>query len=131
MELAWEIGENLMMTTEFDFILPRGYVDKEGTVHRAGKMRLATAFDEIAPMKDPRVQANVGYTVIIVMSRVVTQLGTLPMINTKIIEGLFSTDLAYLKALYDRVNGYGGQQKKVICPHCKTGFDAEIGPDEE
>lgn len=120
-----------MISTEFDFVLPRGYVDEEGTIHREGKMRLASAADEILPSKDPRVQANVDYLVIIIMSRVVTRLGTVPFINTKVIEGLFSTDLAYLQALYDRINGYGGQQKKVICPHCKTGFDAEIGPDEE
>lgn len=120
-----------MMTTEFDFILPRGYVDEEGTVHRAGKMRLAAAFDEIAPMKDPRVQANPGYLVIILLARVVTQLGTLPMINPKVIERLFSADLAYLQAFYSRINGDGGQWKQVTCPHCKTEFDAEIGSDEE
>jgi hypothetical protein len=119
-----------MMTNEFDFILPRGYVDGDGTVHHKGKMRLATAFDEIAPMKDPRVQANPGYLVIILMARVVTQLGTLEIINPKVIEGLFPADLAYLQALYGRINGEGVQTKKVTCPNCKTEFDAEVGPDE-
>jgi hypothetical protein len=119
-----------MMNTEFDFILPRGYVDGDGTVHREGKMRLSTAFDEIAPMRDPRVQANSGYHIIILLARVVIQLGTLPMISPKIIEGLFSADLAYLQALYSRINGDGGPGKKVTCPHCKTEFDAEIESDE-
>jgi hypothetical protein len=120
-----------MISTEFDFILPRGYVDEEGTVHREGKMRLATAFDEIAPMRDPRVQANSSYLIIILLARVVIQLGTLPMINPKVIEGLFSADLAYLQAFYRRINGDGGQRMQVSCPHCKNEFEFEIKPDEE
>jgi hypothetical protein len=93
-------------------------------------MRLATAFDEIAPMKDPRVQANPSYLVIILMARVVTQLGTLPSINPKVIERFYSAGLAYLQAFYALINSDGGQRKQVTCPHCKTEFDAEIGSGE-
>ena len=81
-----------MLQTEFPFTLPRGYVDAEGDVHREGVMRLATANDEVAPLKDPRVQANPGYLVIILLSRVVTRLGSLDDVNPRVIEGLFTAD---------------------------------------
>src|SRR5262245_3029819 len=90
--------------TEFPFTLPRGYVGSDGVVHREGVMRLSTAFDEIAPLKDPRVQANPGYLLIILLSRVVTRLGTLEYINPKVIEGLLSGDLLFLQDLYRRIN---------------------------
>ena len=90
--------------TEFEFELPRGYVDQNGEVHKRGVMRLATAADEIMPLRDPRVQQNPGYMTIILLSRVVTKLGTLPSIHNKIIEGLFTNDMAFLQDLYQRIN---------------------------
>ena len=92
------------LQTEFEFTLPRGYVDSEGTLHKKGKMRLATAMDEIAPMRDPRVRANQAYLVIILLARVVTQLGTVEMIDTGVIENMFSADLAFLQDFYRRIN---------------------------
>jgi hypothetical protein len=115
-----------MLQTEFSFTLPRGYVDAEGNLHRMGVMRLATAYDEIAPMKDPRVQANPGYLVIILLSRVVTKLGDLTHINPKVIEGLFSADLAYLQDLYRRINETGQNRLAVTCPHCEQMFEVEM-----
>lgn len=91
------------MLTEFPFRLPRGYVDGDGNLHREGSMRLAAAFDEIAPMKDPRVQSNPGHLAIIMFSRVITKLGDLTHINPKVIEGLFSADLAFLQDFYRRI----------------------------
>jgi hypothetical protein len=117
-----------MLQTEFPFTLPRGYLDAEGTVHREGVMRLATAYDEIAPMKDPRVQGNPGYLVIILLSRVITQLGELEHINPKVIEGLFSADLAYLQDFYRRINENGHDRLAVVCPHCDGKFEVE--PDD-
>src|SRR5687767_10308415 len=96
-----------MLQTEFPFRLPHGYVDAEGTVHREGVMRLATAYDEIAPMKDPRVRANPGYLVIILLSRVITRLGELDQVTPKVAEGLFAGDLAYLQDFYQRINEDG------------------------
>ena len=115
-----------MLQTEFSFTLPRGYVDAEGNLHRTGVMRLATAYDEIAPMKDPRVQANPGYLVIILLSRVITKLGDLAHINPKVIEGLFSADLAYLQDLYRRINETGQNRLAVTCPHCEQMFEVEM-----
>lgn len=115
-----------MLQTEFPFTLPRGYVDAEGNLHREGVMRLATAYDEIAPMKDPRVQANPGYLVIILLSRVITRLGDLEYINPKVIEGLFSADLAFLQDFYRRINKNGHNRMAVACPHCEETFEVEI-----
>ena len=90
--------------TEIDFELPKGYVDEAGTLHRRGVMRLATAADEILPLRDPRVQQNEAYLAVIVLARVIVRLGTLPEIHTGTIEGLFASDLAYLQRLYEQLN---------------------------
>ena len=92
------------LRTEYEFVLPRGYVSSDGTLHRKGRMRLATAMDEIAPLRDPRVRANQAYLVIILLARVVIQLGSLEAIDTGVIEGMFSADLAYLQDFYRRIN---------------------------
>lgn len=91
--------------TEVDFELPKGYVDGDGTLHRRGVMRLATAADEILPLRDPRVQQNEAYLTVIVLARVIVRLGTLADIHTGTIEGLFASDLAYLQRLYEELNG--------------------------
>lgn len=115
----------MMLQTEFPFTLPKGYVDVEGTLHREGVMRLATAYDEIAPMKDPRVKANPGYLVLILLSRVITRLGDLSQLNPKVMENLFAGDLAYLQDLYQRINENGHNQMRVTCPHCEAQFEVE------
>lgn len=116
----------MIMQAEFPFTLPKGYVDASGTLHREGAMRLATAYDEIAPLKDPRVQANPGYLVIILFSRVITRLGDVASITPKVIEGLYATDLAYLQDLYQQINGNGHALVKVTCPHCAQEFEVEV-----
>lgn len=114
-----------MLQTEFQFELPRGYVDPEGNVHRQGVMRLATAIDEIAPMRDRRVQANEAYHTIILLSRVITQLGELRSINPKVVEDMFSADLAYLQDFYGQINENGHTHREVECPHCEQSFEWE------
>ena len=99
--------------TEVEFTLPKGYLDGDGILHREGVMRLATAADEILPLKDPRVQQNPAYLTIIVLARVVTRLGSLPDVNTKIVEGLFASDLSYLQALYESLNGESGEDSSA------------------
>jgi len=117
---------NTMLQTEFPFTLPRGYVDSDGTLHREGVMRLATAADEILPLKDPRVQANPPYLVVIALARVITRLGSLSDVNPKVIEGLFASDLAYLQELYNRINGNGTATVKAVCPKCEHAFEVEL-----
>ncbi|HZP82868.1 MAG TPA: hypothetical protein VFB21_14605 [Chthonomonadaceae bacterium] len=95
------------LQTEYEFTLPRGYVDSEGTLHKKGVMRLATAIDEIAPLRDPRVRANQAYLVIILLARVITKLGSLDVVDTSVIENLFSADLAYLQDFYRKINDLG------------------------
>jgi hypothetical protein len=92
------------LQTEFEFTLPRGYVDSSGTLHRKGKMRLATALDEISPLRDPRVRSNQAYLVIILLARVITKLGTVEIIDSGVIENLFSADLAFLQDFYRKIN---------------------------
>ena len=117
--------------TEFEFALPRGYVDEEGNLHKKGIMRLATAADEILPMKDPRVQANPAYLTVILLSRVITRLGNLEAVNPKIIENLFASDMTYLQEFYSRINGNGTDKISAICPKCEHRFEMEIEPPGE
>ncbi|MCU1740603.1 MULTISPECIES: hypothetical protein [unclassified Pseudomonas] len=100
-----------VISTEVEFTLPLGYRDGDGNLHRNGVMRLATAGDEILPLKDHRVQANPAYLIVIVLSRVVVRLGNLDMINTKVIEDLYSADFAYLQTLYKRINQVDADDK--------------------
>jgi hypothetical protein len=115
-----------MFQTEFEFTLPCGFLDEDGTLHREGVMRRATAADEILPLKDPRVQKNDGYLIVILLSRVVTRLGSLSSINPKVVEGLFATDLAFLQELYNRINAL--DDRPISCPHCgKAISQGEMG----
>ncbi|MFN2588673.1 MAG: hypothetical protein ABR613_11225 [Actinomycetota bacterium] len=118
-------GEALQ--TEFPFELPRGYVDAAGAVHRRGVMRLATARDEILPLRDPRVRDNEAYLSVLLLSRVVTELGSLAEVTPGVVEQLFASDLAFLQDLYRRVNQEGETQLEVACPHCKERFLVEPG----
>ncbi len=112
--------------TEFEFTLPKGYVDEHGSLHRSGVMRLATAADEILPLKDPRVQQNPAYLTIILLSRVIIKLGELQTVNPRIIEGFFSADLAYLQDFYSRINETGVPVIKAVCPKCEHEFELEV-----
>jgi hypothetical protein len=118
----------MMLQTEFEFSLPRGYIDENGNLHKRGVMRLATALDEIAPMRDPRVQANDAYLNILLLARVITKLGTLAQINSGIIEKLFSADMAYLQEFYRRINQTGSLVQPVACPACQQEFEVEYAP---
>jgi hypothetical protein len=114
-----------MFQTEYEFTLPMGYVDEDGNLHRQGTMRLATAADEILPLKDPRVQKNPAYLVIILLSRVITRLEGVSTITPKTIEGLFAADLSYLQNLYNEINQVGSEQAPVTCPQCQQSFQLE------
>jgi hypothetical protein len=115
-----------MFQTEFEFTLPCGYVDDEGTLHREGIMRRATAADEITPLRDPRVVKNPAYLAVILLSRVVTRLGGVLAINPKVIENLYTTDMAYLQDLYNRINQLESRAQAVTCPQCQHEFRAEV-----
>jgi hypothetical protein len=119
------------LQTEYQFSLPRGYVDGEGNLHRDGVMRLATAMDEIIPMRDMRVKQNQAYLTVVLLSRVVTQLGTLPQVHTGIIENLFSADFAYLQDLYRRINEAEHVTIPTQCPNCNHQFEVELVPSGE
>ena len=116
----------MAIQTEYEFTLPKGYVDNEGNLHKSGLMRLATAADEILPMKDSRVQSNPAYLTIILLSRVVTRLRGLSDVNAGVIEGLFLEDLSYLQEFYQKVNGNSEMAMKTKCPHCGEEIKASL-----
>jgi hypothetical protein len=109
----------MVFRTEHEFTLPFGYLDEEGTLHRDGVMRRATAADEIVPLKDPRVIKNPAYLVVILLSRVITRLGGVEPINPAVIERLFATDLAFLQRLYNEMNQLEGTREPTVCDHCQ------------
>src|SRR3954471_11844743 len=107
------------LITEFEFDLPRGYVDRTGAVQRHGVMRLATARDELVPLHDDRVRENAAYLTVVLLARVITRLGTVTDVHAGIIENLFAADLAFLQELYKRVNTEGHPRAQVTCPACQ------------
>ncbi len=117
------------LRTEFAFVLPRGYVDGAGRVHRDGVMRLATAKDEIVPQRDPRVRENEAYLTVLLLSRVITRLGTLTDVHAGVIENMFASDLAFLQDLYRRINQEGTTSTTVACPSCKHEFAIDLAGD--
>ena len=116
----------MSLQTEFEFILPRGYIDQDGNLHRQGVMRMATAMDEIAPLRDLRVRSNEAYLVIVLLSRVVVKLGTLQHISTGVIENLFAADLAYLQAFYRQINEQGSSVITIRCAECNQEMELDL-----
>jgi hypothetical protein len=112
--------------TEVQFTLPKGYLATDGLLHKDGVMRLATAADEILPLKDSRVQQNPAYLTVILLSRVITKLGGLASVHPGVIEGLYASDLSYLQALYQHLNGDGAYTALAVCPKCEHHFDVRF-----
>jgi hypothetical protein len=114
------------LRTEFPFVLPRGYVDSSGNVHRDGVMRLATARDELLPLRDDRVRENPPYLTVVLLARVVMRIGTVEDVHAGVMENLFASDLAFLQDLYRRVNSEGHTKAAVRCPECEAQFSIDI-----
>jgi hypothetical protein len=114
-----------VLKTEFDFTLPRGYVDANGDLHRDGVMRLATARDEVEPLQDPRANVNVAYLSIILLSRVITRLGGISPVPPGVVQGLFASDFAFLQEMYLRLNE-GRHHVETECPSCGTRFALDL-----
>ena len=119
------VATGAALQTEFEFTLPKGYLDANGTLHRAGRMRLANAMDEIVPLRDPRVKNNQAYLTVAILTRVITKLGDLVEVNSNVVESLFTADLAYLQEFYRRINASGGDELTVTCPECQHQFAVE------
>jgi len=114
------------MQTEISFTLPLGYVDDRGQKHRQGTMRLATARDEIEPLRDPNVRANGAYLSVLLLARTVTRIGTLTDITPALMERLFAADFDHLQRIYERVNSDGEAVGVVGCPHCAERFEVDL-----
>ena len=119
-------GPEPLLRTEFPFVLPRGYVDGSGTVHRSGSMRLATARDELVPLRDDRVRENPAYLAVVLLARVITRLGTITDVHAGLVEDMFASDLAFLQDLYRRVNAEGHTRAAATCPSCGHEFGIDL-----
>jgi hypothetical protein len=119
-------SQEVRLRTEFDFELPRGYVDGDGVLHRNGTMRLATARDELLPLYDARVQENAAFTTVVLLGRVITQLGTLPTVTSQVVENMFAADVAFLQDFYRRINAEGHTRVAVTCPECNHRMTVDV-----
>ncbi|MGW1681958.1 hypothetical protein [Saccharopolyspora sp. NPDC002376] len=111
---------------EFDFELPRGYVHGDGTVHRRGRMRLATAKDELRPQIDVRVKENPAYLSVVLLGQVITRLGDITDVHAGVVENMYATDVAFLQDFYRRINSEGHTRAGVTCPSCDTAFEVDL-----
>ncbi len=125
-EPSGEPEQRETLCTEFPFELPRGYVDRSGTVHRSGVMRLATARDELIPLRDDRVRENPAFLTVVLLGRVITRLGTVTEVHAGIMEDLFASDLAFLQDFYRRINTEGHTRAAVTCPACAHRFTVDV-----
>ncbi|WP_158852233.1 hypothetical protein [Saccharothrix deserti] len=114
------------MRTEFAFELPRGYVDDSGVLHRSGVMRLATARDELVPLRDDRVRENAAYLTVVLLARVIVRIGSVTDVHVGVVENLFASDLAFLQDMYRRINSEGHTRAAVACPECGHGFSVDV-----
>jgi hypothetical protein len=114
------------MQTEIEFTLPRGYLDGGGTVHRSGTMRLATARDEIEPMREVEVRQNTAYLTVLLLARTITRLGTITEITPSLVESLYAADFDHLQRLYERINSDGESVGVVSCPECSHRFEVDL-----
>lgn len=117
----------MALATEYRFVLPRGYIDYDGNVHREGIMRVATVRDEIEPLEHPRVIANEAYLIVMLLSNVIVELGDLRDVTPDVVENMFATDLVYLKSLYEQINAVDDIMIEVVCPNCGHQHTQMIG----
>ncbi len=113
--------------TEFPFMLPRGYMDAQGVVHRSGMMRLATARDELLPLGDMRVRENPAYLSVVLIGRLITRLGSITEVDARIVEQMFAVDLAFLQRFYEKINTDGSSLASTVCPDCRHEFEIDMG----
>jgi hypothetical protein len=114
------------MRTEYAFTLPRGYVDAAGGVHREGTMRLATARDEIEPLRDPAARRNEAYLTVLLLARVITRIGPVTEVKPELVEQLYAADFDHLQRLYERLNTDGDSVGVVACPDCTHEFEVDL-----
>lgn len=119
------------METIYEFTLPRGYVDNAGEVHKNGKMRLATAGDEIGATRDPRVLGNPSFLTIVILAKVITQLEGVEAVNATMLENLFTADLAFLQDMYQRINDIEAPVKQTTCPACGFAYELPVNFTQE
>lgn len=119
------------LRTQYAFTLPRGYVDASGAVHREGIMRLATARDELEPLRDPAVRENEAYLTVLLLARVILRIGDQTTITPELVEGLYAADFDHLQRLYERINSDSEAVGQVDCPSCGAAFEVDLSQIED
>ena len=119
------------LRTQYPFTLPRGYVDASGAVHREGVMRLATARDELEPLRDPAVRENEAYLTVLLLARVILRIGDQTTITPELVEGLYAADFDHLQRLYERINSDSEAVGQVDCPSCGAAFEVDLSQIED
>ena len=114
------------MQTEIAFTLPRGYLDERGNLHRGGTMRLATARDEIEPLREVDVRQNHAYLSVLLLARTITRIGDVTNVTPELVEGLYAADFDHLQRLYERINSDGEAVGVVSCPACSHRFEVDL-----
>jgi hypothetical protein len=114
------------MQTEITFTLPRGYVDERGAIHRSGTMRLATARDEIEPLREVDVRQNHAYLTVLLLARTITRIGETTNVTPELVEGLYAADFDHLQRVYERINSDGEAVGVVSCPACAHRFEIDL-----
>ena len=114
------------METVYEFTLPKGYIDNGGEIHKRGRMRLATAGDEISATRDPRVLQNPSYLTIVILSKVITEIEGVDAITATLVEKLFTADLAFLQDMYQRINDIEPPTLTATCPDCGKTFEVPL-----
>ena len=114
------------MQTEIAFTLPRGYLDESGNLHRGGTMRLATARDEIEPLREVDVRQNHAYLTVLLLARTITRIGEVTNVTPQLVEGLYAADFDHLQRLYERINSDGEAVGVVSCPACSHRFEVDL-----
>lgn len=120
-----------LFVTEFDFVLPKGFIDNQGKLHRQGRMRLATAKDEIVCLRHPIVQSDTSYSSLVMLAQVIKQLGDLEAITPELLENLFRPDFQYLKLFYEQIHQGATPELTTQCPQCQHRFNVELTPTEK
>ena len=119
------------LRTQYAFTLPRGYVDASGAVHREGVMRLATARDELEPLRDPAVREHEAYLTVLLLARVILRIGDQTTITPELVEGLYAADFDHLQRLYERINSDSEAVGQVDCPSCGIAFEVDLSQIED
>ena len=116
-----------IVKTEYTFELPKGYVDKDGTLHREVVLREITGADQEA-MLNPSLRNNPAKMLTALLARVIIRIGTLEKkkIDTSVTAGMFKSDRDFLISKLKEIDSGPDMEIDVECPDCGRKFKAML-----